>query len=293
MMAKKSHLFRVINIVAHPEEEQNPETYVSAFMGVLANKFICSLSSTKANTPKGGIITKFEQLNPDLGEEVYIGQFSYGTYYGENASTFNSETFEKRSGEDLSSILYNPVEYTFWFHAGHHRVVIPKALPIDLFRRYLEEAFRSLTPPLEVTITPVCSRQVIDSIIESPDITKLEIVTHYTNNDNNEGFAELIDAENRRSRISSNKTILTADSNSRIRIQKKGYINSLLDLSRENGYAKAERKDEQGNNLPALSTKNTYEEVPILVGDLDRVQPSHITDVIKKSRGTETSDEQG
>lgn len=286
----KSPLFRVINIVAHPSENHIPELYMNALKEIAIAKILIRLSR-KSKGPKAGIITKFELLHPDEDNDIYIGSFWMGTHYGDGTETFDTETLEQSTVDELRKFLIDPKEYTFWYSMSKHRFIIPKALPIRPFTRYLITAFQKLRSPVEVSVTPVKSKQSVEKIINSPYVVELVISIHYTNNDNNDGFAEAIDREMKKSNTSTLCTKITADRGKRIDIKSNSYLGGLLRLSRENGFAKATLKDKDDNEMPSLSTKEDYVDLTIQTNELDRIQPSDISKMVDDSLEQNDQDE--
>lgn len=290
-MDKKTHIFKVINIVAHPRDKQTPETYINAFNSVLENKQVVMLTSENNKNPKAGILTKFEPLTTD-SNEVYIGEFSIGTYYGDEVAILDTQTLKQKNSQALSSIFLAPKDYSFWFHSQSHRIIIPKSLPIDKFVKFLQRAFARIKPPIEIVVTPVWSKQVIDEILNSTDVVRLYIETNYTNNDNNEAFASLIDGDNRTTGVSSLTTTAKADKGLRINIKDNRVLSALLSLCRENGYAKANVEYDDGT-VGTISTKKHHEELPLEVGELARMQESDITDLVLRSTDRDIQNDEG
>ena len=230
---------RVINVVIQPSEKHDKENYVKLIEKVFSqgNSFVTSNDK----------ITKMRSLNAH-GDMRYGVLINY-TSRKDDALWYDSADDKLVNPQLDPNLNPNAKEWEFYFDAESHKIGIPskKGVSFPQVTKFFISAFNKAAEPLGfdgVVVNVVSSQNGIDAIFGLEEVDSLTVQVSYSNNDTNEESDQLIDDEMKEQNFGTVKAIVKSPSNGKIRLKVKSWLGSLVRLSKNNGYVKAEGRKE-------------------------------------------------
>ena len=241
---------RYYNVVIQPAEFHQTENYVE-----LMKRVFCGGQSIATGSDK---VTKMRLL--DVANDIMHGQLiNYSTLSTKNWYDNNADRVVEHDTEP--NLYPNAREWDFYFMPEKHRmaVVIKRGVSWSQFEKYFAKSFEHVCEGLEfdnVQFNRVATSQGLEEIFKLDTINSLEIEVSYSNNDNNDAFTTAIDDEFKESNVSllKAKAVGTKEHPIKLRKEGKSVLNSLLNLTRNNGFAKA--KGKEGRNSKTINTRD-------------------------------------
>lgn len=263
---------RYYNVVLQPATFHDTDYYKKLMRQVFQNERAIVTATDKATKMRG----LDESNDMMIGHLVNYSILSSKNWYDDNADTIIEH--------DTDPNLYpNAREWEFYFMPETHRmaVVVKKGLSWGQFETYLNKAFKVACESLgydDAVLNRITSTNGIEAIYSLDTISSLDIEVCYSNNDNNDEYTEAIDDEFKSSNVSRMKAKVIGTSHHPIQLKKEGnsLLNSLLILSKNNGFAKA--KGKIGKKAKTINTRD----YPV-VTKLTKVTDSNMTERIRQS----------
>lgn len=241
---------RYYNVVIQPAEFHQMENYVELMKRVFRGGQTIATGSDK--------VTKMRLL--DVANDIMHGQLiNYSTLSTKNWYDDNADRVVEHDTEP--NLYPNAREWDFYFVPEKHRmaVVIKRGISWSQFEKYFAKVFEQACEGMgfdSVQFNRVTTSQGLEEIFNLDSISSLEIEVSYSNNDNNDAFTTAIDDEFKESNVSLLKAKAVGTKEHPIKLKKEGdsVINSLLNLTRNNGFAKA--KGKEGRNSKTINTRD-------------------------------------
>lgn len=241
---------RYYNVVIQPAEFYQTENYVELMKRVFHGGQSIATGSDK--------VTKMRLL--DIANDIMHGQLiNYSTLSTKNWYDDNADRVVEHDAEP--NLYPNAREWDFYFMPEKHRmaVVIKRGISWSQFEKYFAKVFEQACEGLgfdNVQFNRVTTSQGLEEIFNLDTINSLEIEVSYSNNDNNDAFTTAIDDEFKESNVSLLKAKAVGTKEHPIKLKKEGnsVLNSLLNLTRNNGFAKA--KGKEGRNSKTINTRD-------------------------------------
>ncbi len=256
---------RFYNIVIQPARFHKADCYSELMRKIFQRGEAMVTGSDKA--------TKMRSLSET--NEMMVGQLiNYSTLSTKN---WYDEVADSVIEHDTEPNLYpNAKEWDFYFSPAKHRmaVVVKRGVSWAQFEKFWSKSFDEVCENLgydKVVFNRVTSVNAIDAIYNLDTIDSLEIEISYSNNDNNDVYTDAIDDELKSSNVSMLKTRAVGTKLNPITLKKEGnsMLNSLLKLSRSNGYVTARGKI--GRETKKINTRDYP-----LISTLVKVTPSNL-----------------
>lgn len=241
---------RYYNVVIQPTEFHQKENYVE----LMKRAFRCGISVVTGSDK----VTKMRAL--DIIGDIMHGQLiNYSTLSTKN---WYDDNADKVVEHDMEPNLYpNAREWDFYFMPEKHRmaVVIKRGISWPQFEKFFAKIFEQVSEGLRfdsVQFNRVTTSQGLEEIFNLDSINSLEIEVSYSNNDNNDAYTKAIDDEFKDTNVALLKAKAVGTKEHPIKLKKEGnsVLNSLLSLTRNNGFAKA--KGRVGKTLKTVNTRN-------------------------------------
>ena len=241
---------RYYNVVIQPAEFHQTDNYVGLMEKVFRGGEAIATGSDK--------VTKMRLL--DIANDIMHGQLiNYSTLSTKN---WYDDNVDRVVEHDTEPNLYpNAREWDFYFMPEKHRmaVIIKRGISWSQFEKYFTKVFEQACEGLgfdNVQFNRVTTSQGLEEIFKLDTINSLEIEVSYSNNDNNDAFTTAIDDEFKESNVSLLKAKAVGTKEHPIKLKKEGnsVLNSLLNLTRNNGFAKA--KGKEGRNSKTINTRD-------------------------------------
>lgn len=241
---------RYYNVVIQPAEFHQTENYVELMKRVFHGGQSIATGSDK--------VTKMRLL--DIANDIMHGQLiNYSTLSTKNWYDDNADRVVEHDTEP--NLYPNAREWDFYFMPEKHRmaVVIKRGISWSQFEKYFTKVFEQACEGLgfdNVQFNRVTTSQGLEEIFNLDTIHSLEIEVSYSNNDNNDAFTTAIDDEFKETNVSLLKAKAVGTKEHPIKLKKEGnsVLNSLLNLTRNNGFAKA--KGKEGRNSKTINTRD-------------------------------------
>ncbi len=241
---------RYYNVVIQPAEFHQTENYVELMKRVFHGGQSIATGSDK--------VTKMRLL--DIANDIMHGQLiNYSTLSTKNWYDDNADRVVEHDTEP--NLYPNAREWDFYFMPEKHRmaVVIKRGISWSQFEKYFAKVFEQVCEGLgfdNVQFNRVTTSQGLEEIFNLDTIHSLEIEVSYSNNDNNDAFTTAIDDEFKETNVSLLKAKAVGTKEHPIKLKKEGnsVLNSLLNLTRNNGFAKA--KGKEGRNSKTINTRD-------------------------------------
>lgn len=241
---------RYYNVVIQPAEFHQTENYVELMKRVFHGGHAIATGSDK--------VTKMRLL--DIANDIMHGQLiNYSTLSTKNWYDDNADRVVEHDTEP--NLYPNAREWDFYFMPDNHRmaVVIKRGISWAQFEKYFAKSFENVCKGLgfdNVQFNRVTTSQGLEEIFNLDTINSLEIEVSYSNNDNNDAFTTAIDDEFKQTNVSLLKAKAVGTKEHPIKLKKEGdsVLNSLLNLTRNNGFAKA--KGKEGRNSKTINTRD-------------------------------------
>lgn len=229
---------RYYNIVIQPADCHQTENYVRLIEKVFRDGHAMVTGSDK--------VTKMRSL--DTINDIMHGQLiNYSILSTKNWYDDNTDRVVEHDTEP--NLFPNAREWDFYFLPEKHRmaVVVKRGISWPQFEKYFEKVFEQVRKGLgfdAVMFNRVTTSQGLEEIFKLDTISSLEIEVSYSNNDNNDAFTTAIDDEFKESNVSLLKAKAVGTKEHPIKLKKEGrsVLNSLLNLTKNNGFAKARGK---------------------------------------------------
>lgn len=245
---------RVFNVVLQPAEKHEEENYVALIDKVFKNgSTYCT--STDKNT-KIRSISKLEHM-------VYGTLVNY-TVIKEGTQWYDTEKDSFKEIPVDPSLNPNAKEWEFYFDTEHHRIAVPskRGVSFSQIHQYFIKAFTEACEALgfnDVTVSSVTSSEGIEQIFALDEIDTLTVEFSYSNNDNNDGWEEVIDDQLKEMGVGKIKTTVKAPKKGKIGLRIKSFLGAMIKLSQNNGSAKAEGK--KAGKVTKVNTDNYPKEI--------------------------------
>ena len=241
---------RYYNVVIQPADYHHPDYYKKLIQKVFQAGNVIVTATDKVTKMRG-----LDETNGVLiGHLVNYSILSSKNWYDNNADTI----IEHDTEPDLYPYAR---EWEFYFIPETHRmaVVVKKDLAWGQFEEFMNKAFKSACESMgfdDVMFNRITSTNGIEAIYSLDTITSLDIEVSYSNNDNNDEYTEAIDDEFKSSNVSRMKAKVFGTSQHPIQLKREGnsVLNSLLVLSKNNGFAKA--KGKIGKETMTINTRD-------------------------------------
>lgn len=264
---------RYYNVVIQPAEYHQKENYVD----LMKRAFQCG-SSIVTGSDK---VTKMRAL--DIIGDIMHGQLiNYSTLSTKN---WYDDNADKVVEHDMEPNLYpNAREWDFYFMPEKHRmaVAIKRGISWPQFEKFFAKIFEQICEGLgfdSVQFNRVTTSQGLEEIFKLDSINSLEIEVSYSNNDNNDAYTTAIDDEFKDTNVALLKAKAVGTKEHPIKLKKEGnsVLNSLLNLTRNNGFAKA--KGRVGKTLKTVNTRD-FPQISKLVRISEKSLYSRVKDAI-------------
>lgn len=187
------------------------------------------------------------------------GKIAQFTYF-ENKSWFDIDTLDVDSHFQLRDGLFpDAVETDFIFDPDNHKFsfITKSSIAISPYplRLFWEEALNSVKDGDEfIHVDVVTSRDFSTKLYNSRVIKRLEIDLNYSNSGIGSLSKKVIDTDLKKTNAKNATIIVVAKKNESLNINESDIIKGALELSEEDGEAKAKIIDESGN-LVDISTR--------------------------------------
>lgn len=222
---------KVFNIVLYPESDQRPENYVELFTNIFSRNVLVSTYSDRA--------THLRSFYGPDANGVFHGDISNAIYVNPDSDAIDRTTNEiVPSGADPNRGLGVKI-WPFVFVPEFHRIAVVMPFSEKQVQKFLEKAICCFREPDSFAVNVEKDRDVIERIINTPAISRLEVRISYTNNDNLNDWSRLIDGEMRQSNAKSSTTIVTGTKRNPIDIRQSEMLKAYVNLSASNGYTVA------------------------------------------------------
>ena len=241
---------RYYNVVIQPAIFHEKENYVELFKRVFHDGHAIVTGTDK--------VTKMRSL--DTLNDIMCGQLiNYSTLSSKN---WYDENADRVVEHDTAPNLYpNAREWDFYFSPDKHRmaVVVKRGISWSQFEKYFVKVFEHACEGLgfdQVVLNRVTTSQGLEEIFKLDSISSLEIEVSYSNNDNNDAYTTAIDDEFKESNVALMKAKAVGTKDHPIKLKKEGnsVLNSLLTLTKNNGFAKA--KGRIGRFVKSINTRD-------------------------------------
>lgn len=230
---EKHQRIKIINLVLTPVENQSPGRYVELLNEMYENKIEVNTYSDK--------FTRIKTLY-GLGTDIIHGEFVNYTRLNPDLPAFNTQTNEMQAIDYDPTIGPNAKSANFYFIPQVHKLVLhfPMKFSENHIITFLKNALPQVAAEGEaVNINVVISRDAIERIIYAESVSRLCINISYSNNDNNTGWANIINEQLQSSHVQEAETIYKSERRGNIVITEDCLIKGQLDLTETNGFAEA------------------------------------------------------
>lgn len=252
--------FYFINFVLKVPEMQRPEEYVKVFSSISDNKI-----QVQTYGDRRTFITLFQKLG-----ENYVGTISNAIFVNPDSTSINSETYEISCPDIDPSEGLSLKQWDFYFFPHSHRMAIVGSCSLSQVLKFFKKAFyETLGDEDYYSIYIEKDRGVLEMIVNSAKVSRLEMELSYSNNDNYDDWKDLLDEEMRSSNTKQAKFSFKSLSGRYLNLAQTKFMNALLWLTKSNGHAKATIEKEKGrceivdtNNHPKI-TQLEYENTPV------------------------------
>lgn len=245
--------FYLYNMVIQPVEKQSPDAYIDIFKRIFNLRESVPLSKSYHLAMRS---LNFQNDGSLYGTFIKFQDLEKENWYNSKTNTFEPVEIN----EDLHP---NIKEIAFYFYPDRHRLAVESYIAPSLVLLFFEKNLSLVTEgsEVEVVFNVVKTKESIAKIASNKSLTKLEICISYTNSDNLQGWERFIDKDNKDSNVTSMKLTATGQADKPIDLEKNRMLLAALALSRENGYASAiERTD---NGIKKISSEDSPEIVRI------------------------------
>ena len=225
------------------------------------------------------------QRYEDLFKKIFIDKLSYATYgekntrifslkeaddllYGnlinytklENNEWFNSENGEVEEFEFNKNMHPNVKLWDYFFSPKYHTLAVVSNASVSQIERFFKFAFSKVVDDSigeEVAFNVIGSNESIDRILSLKSMTSIKVSLHYSNNDSEEDWDELIDNSMKESDVRNAHLELSGTRKNPIKTEKNPFLASFIKLSRRNGKVIAvtqehgQRKVLSNSDIPA------------------------------------------
>jgi len=237
---QKTEVVKIVNIVLYPKEQQTPENYLNYFEQIYKSKKKFATYGER----KTGIKSYFPSSN---NTHIIHGDFFNGAFFEAENHALDTETNEIIPYKMDPKKGLAPKIWRYYFFADYHRLVFfSKEASEPQILKFLNKAFASLLNEDDFRINIEKDENKIEEIITSAGLTKLHVSLSYSNNDNYDDWAELIDSDMRDSDSRRGTFDFTGTRKKPIQLMKSKIQKALLTLSRSNGHAEAVGHYENG-----------------------------------------------
>lgn len=224
---------KIFNFVLTPVENQHPERYSQLLRQIWENRIEIKTYSDR--------FTQIKTLY-GFGTDLIHGEFVNYVKLNPDLPAYNKETGELENMAYDPSIGPNAKLANYYFIPSAHRLVVhsPMKFSENHILTFLENAFPQVVAEGEAVIVNIeKSREAIERIMNADQVVKLYIRISYSNNDNNDYWAELINEQLQRSHVNEAITTYKPESRGNITIEDSSLIKGQLDLSLSNGNVEA------------------------------------------------------
>jgi Domain of unknown function (DUF4747) len=186
-----------------------------------------------------------------------IAQFTYF----ENKSWFDIDTLDVDTQFKIRDGLFpDAVETEFVFDPENHKFsfITKSSIAISPYplKSFWEEALNAVKEDSDfIHVDVITSKDFVEKLSHAIQVKRLEIDLNYSNSGIGSITKEIIDRDLKKSNAKSTSIIVVAKRNEGININESDIIKGALELSEEDGEAKAKVIDQTGN-LVDISTKN-------------------------------------
>lgn len=186
-------------------------------------------------------------------DEIYEGVFvSFSNIQG---TTWYDEDTENTTEFSVKDNLHPNCEtWHFYFYPKRHCLGVEKKHANKTYRYFNDSLKRvfDTSDQKSAVINVISQHSIIDKIFKSENIVGLNISVSYSNNDNNEGWDEMMDRALKESKVNKFDGSFKSEKESTIVLNEDTFIGGLLRLSKRNGRAKATCK--VGNKTTYIDT---------------------------------------
>ena len=250
---EKTLKLRCYNIVIQPVESQDKENYTKLF-----KKFF------ELNPPVcvyGDRYMRFKSMNFSEDGLIYGTLVNFVQLSGED--WYNSETNDYENVNVNPSLHPNVKEYNYYFSPSKHKLYIEIGVAVKQADKFLTTLISQATQALgyDAVCNVVSSQESIERIISAKRLTRLVIRIHYSNSDNPDGWAGMIDNDNKESNIRTLKVEATGTKGNPIELENNNMMLGCLSLSRVNGDAIATVVTDNGTEH--ISTQDSPEQTEV------------------------------
>jgi len=242
----------MFNIKISPK--QNDEDFTTLYSELIKKLFKKNIAINTRSEKWMQLRTQFSHEN----DKVLYGKIIYYTKL-DNNDWFNSNKKEIEKIELDKNLHPNAKEIEYFFIPEAHRFCFinkSNGIAISQVEIFLKDALPKLIgDDKQVIVTQELTYDVIEKIINSPSLTRLEVGVSYSNNDLTDDFEALFDDDMRDSEIQHFNMTAKSFSTNTIKIGISKILKAALKLSQSNGYAKATIKNDEGKNENIATTE--------------------------------------
>lgn len=220
----------VINIkILHNNGTQD---YIDLIKKLFENDFVVNLQGDK--------YIEMISLHESSSGEVFRG--GVVTYIGIRPHAWFNKSSKKIQDFEIDDDLYaNTRKGEFYFVPQAHRLGIfaTSEVTVKQVKKYLEVACERLLGEGQVHVLIETSKDAIDMIVNSNDVSRLKVFLSYTNKDFTKGFAKVLDDKAKEGNISALNFDLQSAPGESLNMEEDGLASSALKLVPSNGTAEA------------------------------------------------------
>ena len=222
---------KVFNIVLYPETDQVRDNYIELFRQIFDNGVLISTFGDRA--------THVRTLYGPDENGVFHGDFSNAIYIKPDSDAIDRSTNEiVPSATDPNKGLSVKI-WPYIFVREFHRIAVIEPAPDKQVLKFLKKAIGVYRDVDSFEVTLEKDRGVLERILNAPAMSRLEVNISYTNNDNHDDWAEVIDNQMRQSNARTSKTVVTGTKRNPIDIRQSEMLQAYVRLSGSNGHAVA------------------------------------------------------
>jgi len=244
MAERKSELkfgrIKFINIVLYPTVNQKPELYIELFNKIHSDKITINTYGQRGTRLR----TQFKL--EDENSSVLYGNLSNSLFVDPDADALNIETNEIVPNKLDENLSLDPRDWPYFFFSEYHRFVFFDSSSESQIVDFLTKAIRNYYDEDQYSVIVEKDRDKIQEIMNMPSLTKLEANLSYSNNDNNDGWAGVIDSELRNSETRKADFTFSGTKKSPFFVKVGSMLHGILKLTESYGDAFAAGYDDEG-----------------------------------------------